>query len=153
MAVRQYPSVVANSAVALVTGANKGLGREAARQLAQHGMTVLLGNRDPDRGVLAASDLSAEGLDVQPVRLDVTDVASVEKIADHLRREYGRLDVLVNNAGTIVETEAVATTAPQMRQTFEVNVFGVVTTIHILLPLLHAPPRRASSTCPAPPRR
>jgi len=127
-----------NNRIALVTGANKGLGKETARQLAHGGATVLLGSRDAERGAAAARDLRAEGLAVTPVQLDVTDAASVEAIATLLRREYGRLDVLVNNAGTIVEQPALNTTGAAMRQTFEVNVFGVVTVIHTLLPLLRA---------------
>jgi NAD(P)-dependent dehydrogenase (short-subunit alcohol dehydrogenase family) len=128
---------MADSPVALVTGANRGLGRETARQLVASGMTVVMGSRDPERGAAAARELGVDGA-VVPVRLDVTDSASVEAVADRLRREYGRLDVLVNNAGTVVDRLATETTAVQMRRTFEVNVFGVVTVIHAMLPLLRA---------------
>ncbi|GAB2824547.1 SDR family NAD(P)-dependent oxidoreductase [Streptomyces daliensis] len=121
--------------VALVTGANKGLGLETARQLLHRGMTVVLGSRDPERGAVAAKRLDAEGRAV-PVRLDVTEAADVEAAAEMLRREYGRLDVLVNNAGTVVDRLAVDTTAAEMRQNYEVNTFGVVTVIHAMLPLL-----------------
>jgi NAD(P)-dependent dehydrogenase (short-subunit alcohol dehydrogenase family) len=128
--------------VALVTGANKGLGKEAARQLLERGMTVVVGSRDPERGIAAARELSARELCADgaavPARLDVTDPASVEAVADRLHREYGRLDVLVNNAGTVVDRCAADTAAVDMRQTFEVNVFGVVTAIHAMLPLLRA---------------
>lgn len=123
--------------VALVTGANKGLGKETARQLLARGMTVVLGSRDPARGVATAGELRTDGTAV-PVRLDVTDPASVERVADRLRREHGRLDVLVNNAGTVVDRLAPDTTAVEMRHTFEVNVFGVVTVVHAMLPLLRA---------------
>lgn len=122
--------------VVLVTGANKGLGKETARQPARRGMTVLLGSRDPDRGVEAAAELSGDGLTVVPVQLDVTDANSVAAVADRLEREHGRLDVLVNNAGAMVSAPAEATTAVQLRQTFEVNVFGVATLISATLPLL-----------------
>ncbi|MBO0849259.1 MAG: SDR family oxidoreductase [Pseudonocardia sp.] len=128
---------MADSQVALVTGANKGLGMEAARQLVARGMTVVMGSRDLERGVAAARELHTDGA-VVPARLDVTDSASVEAVADLLGREYGRLDVLVNNAGTVVDRLAADTTAVQLRRTFEVNVFGVVTVIHAMLPLLRA---------------
>jgi NAD(P)-dependent dehydrogenase (short-subunit alcohol dehydrogenase family) len=128
---------MADRPVALVTGANKGLGKEAVRQLVARGMTVVLGSRDPERGVAAARELNADGA-VVPVRLDVTDSASVDAVAELLRRDYGRLDVLVNNAGTVVDRFAADTTAVQMRRTFEVNVFGVVTVIHAMLALLRA---------------
>jgi len=123
--------------VALVTGANKGLGKETARQLLARGLAVLVGSRDPDRGAAAAREL---GDGAVPVRLDVTDPASVTAVAERLRRAYGHLDVLVNNAGTVVDRRAVDTTAAEMRQNYEVNVFGVVTTTHALLPLLRAAP-------------
>src|SRR3569833_4184874 len=127
---------MADRPVALVTGANKGLGKETARQLLGRGMTVVMGSRDLERGVAAAGELCADRAAAVPVQLDVTDSASVEAVADRLGREYGRLDVLVNNAGTVVDRLAADTKAVEMRQTFEVNVFGVVAVIHALLPLL-----------------
>lgn len=123
-------------AVALVTGANKGLGREVSAQLALRGIIVLLGSRDPGRGRDTARVLAARGVGVTPVQLDVTDNADVQAVRHRLEREYGRLDVLVNNAGTFVGTLAGETTVAEMRQTFEVNVFGVVAVTHALLPLL-----------------
>ncbi|MCH6159932.1 SDR family oxidoreductase [Streptomyces marispadix] len=121
--------------VALVTGANKGLGKETARQLLDRGMVVVMGSRDPERGAVAAEELSAAGKAV-PTRLDVTDSGDVEAVAELLRRDHGRLDVLVNNAGTVVDRLAVDTTAAEMRQNYEVNTFGAVTVIHAMLPLL-----------------
>jgi NAD(P)-dependent dehydrogenase (short-subunit alcohol dehydrogenase family) len=122
--------------VALVTGANKGLGKETARQLAASGAAVVLGSRDPERGEAAAHELGAAGTKPIPVRLDVTDVGSVKDVAEWLEAEYGKLDVLVNNAGTVVDQLAERTTAAEMRQNYEVNVFGVVTVIQTMLPLL-----------------
>jgi NAD(P)-dependent dehydrogenase (short-subunit alcohol dehydrogenase family) len=121
---------------ALVTGANKGLGKEVARQLGQRGVTVLLGSRDRARGEQAAAELAAEGLTVHPVQLDITDEASVRAAADQVRERYGRLDVLVNNAGILVAPLALETTTDDLRTTYETNVFGLVTVIRAMLPLL-----------------
>lgn len=128
-------------ALALVTGANRGIGRETARQLARLGATVLLGSRDPQRGEQAARELAAQGVRVTPVQVDVTDPVSLQALAAALRRDPGRLDILVNNAASFAGGTAVETTAAQVRGMFEVNVLGVVTTIHTLLPLL----RRSAS--------
>lgn len=124
--------------IALVTGANKGLGRETARRLAAAGMTVLLGARDEGRGREAAAELAADGADVRFLRLDVTDADSVKSAAAWIEQTFGRLDVLVNNAGISIENRAPVTevTADQMRRTYETNVFGVVTVTNTLLPLL-----------------
>jgi NAD(P)-dependent dehydrogenase (short-subunit alcohol dehydrogenase family) len=84
----------------------------------------------------AAAELNADGATVVPVALDVTDADSVTALAVRLEREHGRLDVLVNNAGVMVAAAPHATTAAHLRQTFEVNVFGVATVISALLPLL-----------------
>src|SRR5499425_2908678 len=89
--------------VAVVTGANKGIGLEIARQLAREGITVFVGARDEARGRAAAEKLRAEGLDARPLRLDVTDDASVAAAASSVEREAGRLDILVNNAGIAID--------------------------------------------------
>jgi NAD(P)-dependent dehydrogenase (short-subunit alcohol dehydrogenase family) len=130
----------ADSRVALVTGANKGLGKEVARQLGRLGATVLLGSRDRARGERAAAELVAEGLAVHPLQLDVTDEASVRAAVDHVRNRYGRLDVLVNNAGILVAPPALETTVDDLRTTYETNVFGVVTVTRAMLPLLVGAP-------------
>jgi NAD(P)-dependent dehydrogenase (short-subunit alcohol dehydrogenase family) len=127
-----------DATIALVTGANKGIGYETARQLAAAGATVLLGARDPDRGQAAAEKLRAEGAGVEWVRLDVTDPATVDAAAKWVEREHGRLDVLVNNAGIALEWDVAPDELPQesLRDTYEVNVFGVVTVTNAMLPLL-----------------
>ncbi|WP_027943043.1 SDR family oxidoreductase [Amycolatopsis taiwanensis] len=122
--------------VAVVTGGNKGLGKETAWQLAHRGMTVFLGARDPERGAAAARELNASGATVVAVPLDVTDADSVQAVAARLREDYGRLDVLVNNAGTVIACPVEDLTTVELRQTFEVNVFGAVTVVHAMLPLL-----------------
>src|SRR5437667_911546 len=87
--------------IALITGANKGLGFEMARQLGQAGITVLLAARDPQKGEAAAAKLRSEGLDVQFLKLDVTDKADHAAASAVLEEKFGRLDILINNAGII----------------------------------------------------
>jgi NAD(P)-dependent dehydrogenase (short-subunit alcohol dehydrogenase family) len=90
--------------VAVVTGGNRGIGREVVRQLGDRGFTVILGSRDPVAGERAAAELAGDGLAVRAHRLDVTDTGTVEKLAWHLADRYGRLDVLVNNAAGHYDT-------------------------------------------------
>ncbi|MGH8792183.1 MAG: SDR family oxidoreductase [Stackebrandtia sp.] len=124
--------------VALVTGANKGIGREIAWRLSVEGMTVYLGARDESRGKAAAAELAKDGGDVRFVLLDVTDAAQVQAAADRVAEESQRLDALVNNAGVVSEwgTEVPDVSVDQMRRTYEVNVFGVVAVTRAFLPLL-----------------
>jgi NAD(P)-dependent dehydrogenase (short-subunit alcohol dehydrogenase family) len=126
--------------IALVTGANRGLGFATADALARRGACVLLAARDEARAEDAAAKLRAEGMDVQPVRLDVTSAASIAAAAERVEQEHGRLDVLVNNAGVLPE----ATDADEhefadpdlFAMTFETNVFGAVAVTEAFLPLL-----------------
>lgn len=121
---------------ALVTGGNKGVGHATVRQLADRGMTVLLGSRDAQLGAIAAQELAESGLSVSPLQIDITDEASVKSAAEYIRSIFGRLDVLVNNAGVLVRKHATEVTADDMRTEFEANVFGTVRVIHAMLPLL-----------------
>ena len=120
-------------ATILITGANKGLGREAARRLLADGHDVWASARDPERGLAAAEELGA-----RPLLLDVADVASVEAAALKLAGETGgALDVLINNAGIAGEVPPPAElTAAVVQQVYDVNVLGVVRTMHAFLPLL-----------------
>lgn len=131
--------------VALVTGANKGIGLETARQLGRRGMTVLVGARDPARGEAAAGQLRDEGLDARFVQLDVTDSASIAAAARAIAAAPGRLDVLVNNAGIAIgRAKPSETDLDEVRRCFEVNVYGVVAVTQAMLPLLRraSPPAR-----------
>lgn len=129
--------------IALVTGANKGIGLAIVRSLAQHGMTVLLGARDPARRAKAVAELAADGLTVHPVALDVTDPATVRAAAAYVDERFGRLDVLVNNAATAKGLHHLPSTADVdvVRRTFDTNVFGVLRVTNAMLPLL----RRSAS--------
>jgi NAD(P)-dependent dehydrogenase (short-subunit alcohol dehydrogenase family) len=128
-----------NPAIALVTGANKGIGFEIARQLAAGGMTVLLAARDPQRRDQATATLRADGLDVRPVTLDVTGPATIQAVAQQVGADFGRLDVLVNNAGISGSPGAGAPGSADLdavRAVFDTNVFGVMRVTNAMLPLL-----------------
>src|SRR5690606_3139642 len=134
--------------VALVTGSNKGIGREIARGLGRLGMAVYASARDEERGRQTAEELRNEGIDVRFLQLDVTDEESIRRAADEIDRSFGRLDVLVHNAGITVADErptrtrpsntieATSATADHLRQVFEVNTFGTVAVTRAMLPLL-----------------
>jgi len=123
--------------VALITGGNRGIGFEIARQLGQRGMTVLIGARDADRGRQAAGALHAEGIDAQAVLLDVTRQSTIEVAAQEIGAEFGILDILVNNAGVQLDHEPPSAVSPEtLRRTYETNVFGPFAVTVALLPLL-----------------
>jgi len=123
--------------IVLVTGANKGLGKETARRLAARGWTVLVGARDERRGKEAVNQLAEDGTDVHYLPMDVTHRATVDAAAGRVLAEWGRLDVLVNNAGIIgSRRSALDMSGADLRECYEVNVFGTVTVTHAFLPLL-----------------
>ncbi len=129
-----------NNKIALITGANKGIGYEVARQLGKRGMTILVGARNETLGREAAEKLKAEGVDARFVRLDVTEQTTLEHAASEIEREFGKLDVLVNNAGIADMSEA--TTPPSqleigvLRRIFETNFFGAFAVTKAMLPLV-----------------
>jgi NAD(P)-dependent dehydrogenase (short-subunit alcohol dehydrogenase family) len=128
--------------VALITGANRGIGFEVARQLGRHGLTVVLGSRDAERGTEAAARLTAEGLDAGSVELDVAREASIAAAAAAVTSRHGRLDVLVNNAGIVLDRGMKPSEVPLavLRATYETNVFGPVSVTRAFLPLLRRSP-------------
>jgi NAD(P)-dependent dehydrogenase (short-subunit alcohol dehydrogenase family) len=129
---------MASKKIALVTGANKGIGLETVRQLAAKGVTVLLGARDERRGAEAAAKLKGEGLDVQFLQLDVNDAASQDNAAKFIADKFGKLDILINNAGVAKDFGVSASqgTLEQWHETFETNVFNLVSLTQKLLPLV-----------------
>jgi NAD(P)-dependent dehydrogenase (short-subunit alcohol dehydrogenase family) len=123
--------------IALITGANKGLGFETARQLGKKGVTVLLGSRDQNRGDRAAESLRPELGRVESIPLDVTDPRTIQQAAERIEAQFGRLDILINNAGIIVRRGSVS--EPEigdLRQTLETNLFGAFAMTKAFLALL-----------------
>ncbi len=126
--------------VALISGANKGIGFETARQLGQKGITVILGARDLAKGEAAAAQLGQEGIDARAVKLDVVDATDIANVAALIEKDYGKLDILVNNAGVSFEglgaNTTLTTSEEVLRKTFDTNFFAVVAVTKALLPLL-----------------
>ncbi|MBB3732945.1 SDR family oxidoreductase [Nonomuraea dietziae] len=122
--------------IALITGATRGIGHATAKLLAESGVTAILGARDAVRGKEAA-----ERLGLPYVRIDVTDSAGVRAAAAWIEQEYGKLDILINNAGiTIADGPPSYATSEEARRVYETNVFGVIEVTHAMLPLLRRSP-------------
>ncbi len=125
--------------IALITGANRGIGFEIARQLAQTGIHILLSGRDTHSTALAASCLKSEGLSVTPYRIDVADESSITAAAQEISKIYDRLDILVNNAGIRIEEYGKKPSEQPIeawRETFNTNMFGVVQVTKEFLPMI-----------------
>ncbi|MDB6146776.1 MAG: short-chain dehydrogenase [Spartobacteria bacterium] len=128
-----------NKKLALITGANKGIGLETARQLAQQNITVLIGARDLGKGEAAAGGLVKNGLDARALEIDVSNSDSIRKAAAQVERDFGRLDILINNAGVMLDDSAKKVSEQSVetwRSTFETNLFGLIATTQAFLPLL-----------------
>jgi NAD(P)-dependent dehydrogenase (short-subunit alcohol dehydrogenase family) len=128
------------SPIALITGANRGIGFEAARQLGNAGFIILVGSRDETRGQGAIARLSEANLDAHLVRLDVAEESSVEVAAREVAERWGHVDVLINNAGVNYEFQVSMTpldlTLEVLRRTYAVNVFGAFLMMKHFAPLL-----------------
>ena len=128
--------------IALVTGANKGIGLEIARQLAQAGVQVILGVRDAGRAQAALNDLHAQGLGVSAVTLDINDHDSILAAASTIGVEHGRLDILVNNAGVFEAIDGPPSKASldAVRRVLDTNFIGTLAVTQAMLPLLRLAP-------------
>jgi NAD(P)-dependent dehydrogenase (short-subunit alcohol dehydrogenase family) len=125
--------------VALITGANKGIGLETARQLGKKKITVLVGARDEAKGKEAAEELREEGIEAQPIVIDVNDSKSIREAAAQVEKDFGHLDILVNNAGVMLDDDDKKVSEQSLdtwRKTFNTNVFGLIETTQAFLPLL-----------------
>lgn len=120
--------------IALVTGANRGIGFEVVRQLARLGMTVILGSRDLKKGLNAAEQLTSEGLKVLPYQLDVSSQASIDQLAAQVEK----LDILINNAGILYDTWQKPSTADLevVGEAFETNLFGAWRMCKTFMPII-----------------
>ncbi|KAJ7118916.1 short-chain dehydrogenase/reductase SDR [Mycena epipterygia] len=130
-------SISPSTKIVLITGANKGIGFEIAKQLAQRGYHVLLGSRDAERGARAAETLQKAGLSVEAVTIDVADDESIQVAAQIVHSRFGRLDVLINNVGIGLDSFGGEPSSRAIfEQTFAVNVFGAAATTEAFVPLL-----------------
>ena len=127
-----------NKKTVLITGANKGLGFETARQLGKQGYTILVGARDETRGAEAVEKLNSEGFDAGFIQIDATDDETIKLAAQTVGEKYGKLDVLVNNAGIALDSTEKASelSLEILRKTFDTNFFGVIAVTQAFLPLI-----------------
>ncbi|HET9635761.1 MAG TPA: SDR family oxidoreductase [Gemmatimonadaceae bacterium] len=124
--------------IALVTGGNRGIGLELCRQLGQQQARVILGSRDLAKGVAAAAELKASGLPVEARQLDVANVQSIRECMNWIRREVGRLDILINNAGIMVEDDDADPLEELeiVRDTMQTNVYGPLLLSRLAIPIM-----------------
>ncbi|MCU0788759.1 MAG: SDR family oxidoreductase [Verrucomicrobia bacterium] len=133
---------MAEKRVALISGANRGIGLEAGRQLARKGVHVVLGSRDPEKGKEAARSITGEGLEAETVRLDVADGLSVAAAVEEIARRHGRIDILLNNAAILIDgpggfrSSLFELKADTARQTFETNVLGPLRLTQAVVPIM-----------------
>lgn len=136
-------SELGNKKIALITGANRGIGFETARQLGQKGIKVLLGARNEEKGKEAAQTLKNEGLDVEFIQLDVDDAKTHQSAAKQIEENFGKLDILINNAGIFLDesengvpVQASKTSLDIFRKTFETNFFNTIAVTQQFVPLI-----------------
>lgn len=126
--------------VALISGANKGIGFETARQLGKQGITVLVGARDRSKGEAAAAQLKQEGINAQAIQFDVVNPADVQAAVEKVEKEFGKLDILINNAGIMLEgiggNNSSTVSEEILRKTFDTNFFSAISVTRAFLPLL-----------------
>jgi NAD(P)-dependent dehydrogenase (short-subunit alcohol dehydrogenase family) len=126
--------------VAFITGANRGIGQETARELGELGITVVLGARNLEKGKEAAEKLIAKGITAEAIRFDVTQRADHEEAYRYFEKQHGKLDILVNNAAITKSDGSTSVPEEDLREIFETNFFGMVALTKTLLPLVRKAP-------------
>ena len=125
------------NSVVLITGANKGIGFEVARQLGDKGFTILIGARSKERGEEAEIKLKEEGIDVHFIQIDVINQLSIDNAAKKIRESYGKLDVLINNVGVALDRRTISELDINLlKETFNTNFFSMVSVTKAMLPLI-----------------
>ena len=132
--------------IAFISGANRGIGFETSKRLAENGIKVILGSRNIEKGKLAAEKLISSGYDVEVVEYDALDSDAPDKVFEYINDKYGKLDILINNAGVLLTgnlfvTNTSTISEKDLKETFQVNFFSVVSLTQKLLPLI----RKSSS--------
>jgi NAD(P)-dependent dehydrogenase (short-subunit alcohol dehydrogenase family) len=128
--------------IALITGANKGIGFETARQLGKEGVTIIAAARNKEKGAAAVQQLQSEGIEAEFLQLDVDNNADIKASYDYINNKYGKLDILVNNAGIMVESggfganNTTTVSDKELHDTLDTNFFNVVKLTNTLLPLI-----------------
>jgi NAD(P)-dependent dehydrogenase (short-subunit alcohol dehydrogenase family) len=130
--------------VAFITGGNRGIGKETARQMGKQGVKVIIGSRDLAKGKEVAEELRADGADVDAIRFDITKSADYQEAYNYFDKNFGRLDILINNAGIAKEglgiNNASSVSPAVLREIFDTNFFGTVELTQVLLPLIKKAP-------------
>ena len=137
--------MAADKKVAFITGGNRGIGLETARQLGKQGVKVVIGSRDAEKGKAAAEKLRAEGADVDAIRFDITKPTDHKEAYNYFDKSFGKLDILINNAGITKEpigtpNNASSVSKEVLRETFDTNFFGTIELTQALLPLIKKAP-------------
>ncbi len=127
--------------IAFITGANRGIGFETSKQLAQKNIKVILGSRDLDKGKKAIEKLSTDGIDADLIQYDAFDLSAPQKVYDYISKEYNKLDILINNAGVLLTgnlfvTNSSTVSDKDIKDTFQTNLFSVISLTQKLLPLI-----------------
>ncbi len=127
--------------IAFISGANRGIGFETSKKLAETGVKVILGSRDLEKGKKAVEELSSNGIDADLIQYDAFDLESPQKVFDYIEKKYKKLDILINNAGVLLTGDLFVTNSStvsdkDIKDTFQTNLFGVISLTQKLLPLI-----------------
>ena len=127
--------------IAFISGANRGIGFETAKKLAEQGIKVILGSRDLNKGEMAQNELATLGAEVDLVQYDAKDMDAPQRVYQYISEKYHKLDILINNAGVLLTgnlfvTNSSTVSDDDVKETFQVNLFSVISLTQALLPLI-----------------